>query len=70
MNVDKSTFAWGKGCFMRCMGSCTVVWDGGGRGNNSTNQKNRRTIINGEGLLCDAPASEVKQGSRKVPIIV
>ena len=54
MEVVKANFAWGKGCFMRCMGSCDVIWDGGKK------QKNRKTIINGDGLLCEPLAGEVK----------
>ena len=56
MNVDKKTFSWGTGCFMRCMGSCTVLWSGQGAA------KQRATIINGHGLLCEdakVPLTEI-----------
>jgi hypothetical protein len=47
MQVDKKTFKWGDGCFMRSVGACDVLWSTQGASNK------RATIINGLGQLCE-----------------
>jgi hypothetical protein len=51
MDVNKATFDWGKGCFMRGVGTdtkaCDVLWT------SKNAKKDRMTIINGSGMLCD-----------------
>ena len=51
MDVNKATFDWGKGCFMRGVGTdtkaCDVLWTSKGA------KKDRIIIINGSGMPCD-----------------
>ena len=49
MPMEKASFNWGAGCFMRSVDACTHMWT------DKKAKRDRATIINGDGAICEDP---------------